>query len=265
MVETLSNKAHVSLEQAKNALEHSNWDILDAAIYIERHRGAPNEQPGPAYFVSGKQTPPGGYAHPGFERPGPFDPRTDFNKPFGGNYPPPPPGAVPPYKGYPQPPFGGPRPTPPPRQPQFENEPVGEFIGKLAGLLENVVNHIFRASFVVRRHGQVVFSIPILIFLILTLTCLWAAIPLLVLGIAFDCKYSIGVDPKSERPVSDFLDHTVNSALNTAERAKENIMNETQNVRAAYEQTKKEFTEDFKKGKDSVAVDLTKHDDTPKA
>lgn len=259
MVETLSNKAHVSLEQAKDALEHSNWDILDAAIYIERHKvapgtpPAPHPAPGPAYYVSGRQAPPpppqGVYATRGFDRPGPFDPRFDFNKANGGA---PDPnqvngGQIPPYR--------------PQRQREFENEPVGEFVGRLAGLLENVVNHIFRCSFVVRRHGQVICSIPLLIFIILICCFIPLVIPLIVLGAAFDCKYSLGVDPRTTKPVTDFIDQT----FTTAERAKESIINETQNVRAAYEQTKKDFTEDFKKGKESVRVDLTKHDDAPKA
>lgn len=277
MVEALSTKANVSLEQAKDALEHSNWDILDAAIYIERRKNAPgvppapNPAPGPAYFVSGKlNETEGRFASPGFGRHGSFDPRTDFNKPQGANCPPPypPHPPVPPYAPGANPYAGAPNGGVPPYSvppKQFENEPVGEFVGRLAGMLENVVNHIFKTSFVVRRHERVIFSVPLLIFIILVCVFLWAAIPLLVLGIAFDCKYSLGIDPKSTQPVSDFIDQTVNSALNTAERAKESFMNETQNARAAYEQSKKEFTEDFKKGKESVRIDLTKHDDTPRA
>ena len=36
MVEKLREKANVSYEQAKEALEKSNWDILDAMILLER-------------------------------------------------------------------------------------------------------------------------------------------------------------------------------------------------------------------------------------
>ena len=282
MVETLSNKAHVSLEQAKEALERSNWDILDAAIYLERQkaeanaRPAPGAAPNPAYVVSGRQ-PGTTVATPGFDRPGPFDPRTDFNRPPAGSFapppPPPPPGQppVPPYKDFPNrqvtlekdaPNAGY---VPPykayPQQPPIQNEPVGEFVGKLAGLLENVVNHIFGALFVVKRRGAVVFAVPLLIFIIAMFGFWWALIPLLVLGVAFECKYSLGVRDKNTQTISDFIDKTVNTALNSAEKAKESIMNETQNVRAAYEQSKKEFTEDFKKGKESVAVDLSKKDE----
>ncbi len=278
MVETLSNKAHVSLEQAKEALEKSNWDILDAAIYLERNKPAADQQQAApqnsAYYVSGQQREVNGsFASPGFGRPGPFDPRTDFNKPHGAFAPPPPPppGYVPPYKDFPRRPVtldkdqpqGGY--VPPyknfPDRPPLENEPVGEFVGKLAALLEGIVNHIFGVSFLVNRHGAVIFSLPLLVFLIVMFGFWWLAVPVLVLGIAFDCKYSLGVKPKGSQSISDIVDQTVNTALSAADKAKTSIMNETQNVKAAYEQSKKEFQEDFKRGKDSVSIDLSKKDE----
>ncbi|NLO13382.1 MAG: ubiquitin, partial [Clostridiales bacterium] len=35
MVEKLRQKANVSYEEAKAALEHSEWDLLDALVYLE--------------------------------------------------------------------------------------------------------------------------------------------------------------------------------------------------------------------------------------
>ena len=35
MVETLREKANVSYEEAKTALEASNWDLLDAILLLE--------------------------------------------------------------------------------------------------------------------------------------------------------------------------------------------------------------------------------------
>lgn len=267
MVETLSSKANVSLEQAKEALENSNWDILDAALYLERHKPqlggqAPqNAAPNTAYYVSSQQQEIGGaYATPGFGRTSAYDPRVDFNRPQGAYVPPykdfPRHDHVPPYKDFPRndhvPPYKDfPRNSPP------HSESVGEVVGRLAGFLENIVNTIFGASFIVNRRGAEICNIPLLIFLIAMFAFLPMMLPVLVLGIAFECKYSFGTRYRGES-VSDIIDRTVNSALNTAEKAKNNIMNETQNVRAAYEQSKKEFEEDFKKGRDSVAVDLSK-------
>ena len=36
MVELLRSKANVTYEEAKAALEESNWDILDAMVLLER-------------------------------------------------------------------------------------------------------------------------------------------------------------------------------------------------------------------------------------
>ena len=36
-VEKLRERADVSYEEAKEALENSNWDILDAMIYLEQN------------------------------------------------------------------------------------------------------------------------------------------------------------------------------------------------------------------------------------
>ena len=36
MVEKLRSKTNISYEEAKDALENTNWDILDAVVYLER-------------------------------------------------------------------------------------------------------------------------------------------------------------------------------------------------------------------------------------
>ena len=37
LVDTLRDKTNISYEEAKNALENNNWDILDAMLYLEEH------------------------------------------------------------------------------------------------------------------------------------------------------------------------------------------------------------------------------------
>lgn len=39
MIEKLSSKAGVTKEEAEEALRKSNWDILDAMLYLERNKG----------------------------------------------------------------------------------------------------------------------------------------------------------------------------------------------------------------------------------
>ena len=44
-VEKLRERANVSYEEAKEALEASNWDLLDAMVYLEKHgKAEPPEQ-----------------------------------------------------------------------------------------------------------------------------------------------------------------------------------------------------------------------------
>lgn len=44
MVEKLREKANISYEQAKDALEKSNWDLLEALVYLE-NKGVPLGKP----------------------------------------------------------------------------------------------------------------------------------------------------------------------------------------------------------------------------
>ena len=44
MVEKLSEKMHVTLEEAKAALEACDWEMLDAALMLEKEHGATNER-----------------------------------------------------------------------------------------------------------------------------------------------------------------------------------------------------------------------------
>ena len=37
LVDRLREKANISYEEAKIALENSNWDILEAMLYLEKH------------------------------------------------------------------------------------------------------------------------------------------------------------------------------------------------------------------------------------
>lgn len=69
MVEKLRQKAKVSYEEAKNALEHSDWDLLDALVYLEGQgrmagKEAGNYSTQTSYTSSTKQQelPQGGFA-----------------------------------------------------------------------------------------------------------------------------------------------------------------------------------------------------------
>lgn len=56
MVERLKNKADVSYKQAKEALEYSGGNLLDALIYLEEKGSIPRETG--AYYSTKSETPP---------------------------------------------------------------------------------------------------------------------------------------------------------------------------------------------------------------
>ncbi len=56
MVEKLRQKAHVSYEEAKAALEQSDWDLLDALVTLE-NQGKINSQQGESYTTRKEEAP----------------------------------------------------------------------------------------------------------------------------------------------------------------------------------------------------------------
>lgn len=239
MVETLSTKAGVSLEMAKDALEKSNWDILDAAVYLERAKAAApgdtaSTQPSSsgAYYTSSRLNEVNG----AYATPGSGGDKHTFNRPYGYNDNN---GYVPPYKDF-------------NAVPDLDDTSIGQAVGILAGTLEKIVNGLFRCYFVVNRHDREVFRLHLLPTLIIGIVFWWAVIPVLLLGIAFECKYSIGVKQSGDKTLTEIIDNTVNGAWDTAKKATNDIVNETKNATQLYEQTKKEFAEDYRKGKNSV-------------
>ena len=56
MVERLKGKANVSYKQAKEALEYSGGNLLDALIYLEEKESIPRDAG--AYYSTRSETPP---------------------------------------------------------------------------------------------------------------------------------------------------------------------------------------------------------------
>ena len=56
MVEKLGQKANISYEEAKNALEHTDWDLLDALVYLESQNKIKSE-PRDSYTTKKEERP----------------------------------------------------------------------------------------------------------------------------------------------------------------------------------------------------------------
>ncbi len=81
------------------------------------------------------------------------------------------------------------------------------------------VRSLFRKScqnsFRVTRNGNELISVPILVMIVLMIACFWILLPVLVVALFFNCRYSF-VGP-------DFKDESVNRAMGKATDAAESI------------------------------------------
>ena len=245
MVETLSEKTKVSLEIAKDALEKCDWDMLDAAIYIEKnkpkrtppppphgeHRGYPSSYQKPVdgqYF--NPQYPP--HADHGF-------PEENYTQFSGAPHPPfdIPPHHVPPHG--PHSPHGQAEPFHIPEYKQEYNQPpvsVGELLGRVCGIIEGLVNKGMFDCFVVYKKDKRVFQIPLSYFLfILFFGACWL-IPLLIVGLFFDFRYAFEGISIGKKALNEFL-----------EKAKQ----KTDKMKGGFKKEYDEFKVDFQKEYDS--------------
>ena len=217
MVETLSEKTNVSLAEAKEALEHSNWDMLDAAIYIEKKKAAQNPPGTNDCESSFQKEQHGQYSTPNYTQfsGAPYNP--PFNNYQNGSYN----GNVPPFNSaYNRPP-----------------ESVGEMLGKLCGKIENLVNRCFFDYFVVRKDGKKVFQVPLLIFLI-SLCAIGIVLPLLLIGLFFNLQYSFEGKAKGKEKLNDFFDNAKTAADNVKTEWKSEFEDLKEGFQKGREETK---------------------------
>jgi len=228
MVETLSDKAHVSLEQAKDALEKSNWDMLDAFAYLQRNN-APAPNPNGFNF-------PGSQMHP-------------QNGQFG-NPPMPPHGApFPPHgpHGFNKPPMGmgtnGPqfRVVPPHGVPPYDpGRSVSESLGRAAGKAEKIIGNGFDNAFVIRKNGNILVQLPVFIFII----AIFASVPILpavvigaIVGYFAGLKYSFEGKGIEKLNVNDTVDNAVNNAVKKAAYVTEKMKDD---FKTGFDETKRQ-------------------------
>lgn len=154
MVETLRQHANVSYEEAKQALEETNWDMLEAMVLLEK-QGKVKNSAGGTYTTR--------------------------------------------------------------QEPQPEKK-EGQFKSAMARLGETLIRLIKKGNvnfFQVYRKNKLQFEIPVTVLILLVAFCFWVAIPLLVIGLFTDFRYSFrGPDLGKEN---------INDAMNKASEFAENI------------------------------------------
>ncbi len=234
MVETLSDKAKVTLEEAKNALDSTNWD-MDQAETLLKQRKTVNPAP---QNTAPQNTAPQNSA-PQNSAPGTTTPGSPLNslqgEKYGGYYNPNQPvisgkafnkdgGAQSPnysqnYNYNP----GGQNPGYSQNynyNPGYQGTSVSEMFGRACGNAENVIDKGLRSNFIVSKNGKVLFQLPLIVSAILGVTFLPTVAAGLFVGLCCDCKYSIG----DNRPESNPFDNMMNKAKQTTDKMKEDFI-----------------------------------------
>lgn len=129
-VEKLRQKANVSYEDAKNALEHSDWDLLDALVYLEKEGKIVNE--GTASYTTKKET--------------------ETNKPQSNSY-------------------------------------TGGIFQRLFDFITQGINRINQLELMVYRKSKLLFSLPLLAFILLMIFTFRITLPIMVVALFFGITY----------------------------------------------------------------------------
>ncbi len=148
MVEMLSEKAHVTLDKAKEALENSNWDMLDAAIYLEKKSVEQSGTQAQSYNVQPVQI-------PNYQQNA--QTQNDFNA----------------------------------QKKESKKEcSFSKAFGRFCGIVKNLFKDGMASSFIVTKSEKQIAEIPVAAFVILMICFFEILVPLMIVGLFFDFKYS---------------------------------------------------------------------------
>ncbi|OQB15999.1 MAG: Elongation factor Ts, mitochondrial [Firmicutes bacterium ADurb.Bin193] len=170
-VEKLREKANVTYDEAKAALEASNDDILDAMIYLERNGKVPPPENN-GFYTSQKQE----------EKKPEQNSKSDY---------------------------------------QTEHQMGQTFsriLGRIARGLARLISKGNVNSFEVWQKDKLLVSAPLTVLALLLIFAFWMIIPLLIVGLFFNCRYLF------QGP--DFQGSGVNDMMKSASEAAENIKND---------------------------------------
>ena len=164
MAEKLSEKMGVTLEKATQALEACNWELLDAALMLEKEIGAARQE---AYSTQSAPEP---------------------EKEERGH-----------------------------RKARHKGAVKG-----LGDLVRSAVSMGSRNRFEVRKDDALVLELPVLVLVLLLVCAFWVCIPLLVIGLFADYRYSFS----GEELGRDSVNNAMDKAAEVAEKVKEEVTGE---------------------------------------
>lgn len=149
-VEKLRQYANISYEEAKKELEECGWDILDALVLLESQ----GKVEAPAAGGSGME---GAGAQQEAQEPAqPLTVCEESQKKSG----------------------------------QKDENQRHSFLAKLGRAVKYLVRKGVENSLVIKQHGQPLFDLPVIAFLILLICFFWVVVPAMVISLFFDFSYN---------------------------------------------------------------------------
>ena len=197
-VEKLKEKANVTYEEAKTALEAANGDMLDAIIYLEKQGKVHAPKEGGRFTTSQASSAKDGASQKKKEK--------------------------------------------------IEDEPDGETFSSIAGRFLRWCGRIIGKGnvhvFEVRRHGEVMVSIPLTVLILLLIFAFWIVVPLIVVGLFFGCRYLFRGPDLDKTGLNKMMNAAADAAADAAENIKREVQKEVE------EEFEKEFRDKDAKERD---------------
>ena len=193
MVEKLREKANISYEEAKAALEQTNWDLLDAMVFLEKEGKVHDERTARKASYSTKNEKKENDSYASYDIP-------------------------------------------------RDTVGVGDLFSRFFKFLGKIIGKGNRNYLNVTKNGELMFGIPITIFVILVL--IFAGLPfvLLIVGLFFGYEYSVS-GPELGR---DEVNNVMNKASEVADSIKEEFKDS-----AATKKQEKEAQKEAEAGEDA--------------
>lgn len=186
-VERLREKADVSYGQAKQALEYSGGNLLDALIYLEEQGAIPRPQG--AYYSTRNETPP---PPPSQEELAPLGEKTDGTEQR--------------------------------KKKKFKGMGVKVVSGKT--LFGTLRRWLIDNELEIWRRGQPVTSLPILVLIVLVLFAPWVSLPLLLLGLFFGFRFQISGPDLEDETINGVMGSVADTAADLGRQVMEELKNQ---------------------------------------
>ena len=101
--------------------------------------------------------------------------------------------------------------TEPPKSEKKTND-AGDSIGAFFAWVGNLIKKSWENRFVISKQGNEVGQMPVLVLILLLFGFFWVVVPLMIIGLFFDFRYSFKGGSKIEVDLNAFCDKATNAA-----------------------------------------------------